>query len=51
VFAILCFCGIPVIAIVALIRNRTTARQVEESWYKTQDLQGEIANLRVNLLE
>ena len=23
----------------------------EESWYKTQDLQGEIANLRVNLLE
>jgi hypothetical protein len=33
--------GIPVIAIVALVRSRAAERRIEESWYKSSDLQGE----------
>lgn len=38
--------GIPVIAIVALVRSRAAERRIEESWYKISDLQGEISGLR-----
>src|SRR5258708_26785704 len=38
--------GIPVIAIVALVRSRAAERRIEESWYKFSDLQGDIAGLR-----
>ena len=38
--------GIPVIAIVALVRSRAAERRIEESWYKISDLQGETAGLR-----
>jgi hypothetical protein len=38
--------GVPVIAIVALVRSRAGERRIEESWYKISDLQGEIAGLR-----
>jgi uncharacterized membrane protein len=41
--------GIPVIAIVALVRSKTAERRVEESWYKLSDFQGEIQNLRREL--
>ena len=36
VVAILFFLGIPAIAIVALVRTRITARQIEENWHKNQ---------------
>ena len=39
--------GIPVIAIVALVRSRATERRIEESWYKISDLQGEMSGLRL----
>ena len=38
--------GIPVIAIIALVRSRAAERRIEESWYKISDLQGEIGGLR-----
>ena len=38
--------GIPVVAIVALVRSRAAERRIEESWYKISDLQGEIGALR-----
>jgi uncharacterized membrane protein len=38
--------GIPVIAIVALVRSRAAVRQIEESGYKISDLQSEIAGLK-----
>jgi hypothetical protein len=38
--------GIPVIAIVALVRSRAAERRIEESWCKISDLQGEIDGLR-----
>ena len=41
--------GIPVIAIVALVRSKSAERRVEESWYKISDLQGDIAGLRRDL--
>ncbi len=41
--------GIPVIAIVALVRSKATERRVEESGYKFSDLQGDLANLRRDL--
>lgn len=41
--------GIPVIAIVALIRSRAGERRIEESWYKISDLQGKISGLRHEL--
>jgi hypothetical protein len=41
--------GIPVIAIVALVRSRAAERRIEESWYKISDLQGDIAGLRRDL--
>lgn len=41
--------GIPTIAIIALVRSRSAARGIEESWYKISDLQGDIAGLRREL--
>ncbi len=38
--------GIPVIAIVALVRSKTAERKVEDYWYKFSDLQGDVRNLR-----
>jgi hypothetical protein len=37
--------GIPVIAIVALVRSKAADRRIEEIWYTISDLQGEIAGL------
>lgn len=41
--------GIPVIAIVALVRSKSAERKVEDSLYKFSDLQGDVANLRREL--
>jgi uncharacterized membrane protein len=41
--------AIPAIAIVALVRSRTAARQAEEGWYKISGLEGDIAGLRREL--
>jgi uncharacterized membrane protein len=41
--------GIPVIAIVALVRSRAAERRIDETWYKISDLQGEISGLRRDL--
>jgi len=41
--------GIPTIAIIALVRSRAAERRVEEGWYKTSDLQGDIAGLQREL--
>ena len=41
--------GIPVIAIVALVRSGAAERRIDETWYKISNLQGEISGLRREL--
>jgi uncharacterized membrane protein len=48
-FAIGMVIGLPVIAIVALVRSGTAERRTEESWDRISNLEGEIAGLRREL--
>jgi uncharacterized membrane protein len=41
--------GIPVIAIIALVRSKAAERKVEDSGYKISDLRGDVANLQREL--